>query len=472
MTSATPPKGPASSSLEKSTSRPEQPVDLPPDPAPARTPGAILRQAGFLSLSGLFATSALLLDANMVAPLGDEILAGLGLSAGIYGIFMALLFGLGSAAQILLSQSASSTAAAGFYRRLCYCLVVGIPLALILTLLFRFNIHFLVDWLATTSGIGFAAKRYLGWMVYGLPISFLAYLLSLSFDVRHQSQRQLWGFAIEVPLNIALNAILIYGLLGFEALGIMGAAIATLIAQSARLFYLLILTAMDLSKAGPWVGLSLPSMQERLLFNRLALPVSLNVGALILGSQAYQLLFAQLPYQAYAALALMAPWRSIANVLGRGIALSSTMACADLSLGSKSMQGAIASIMIVLKNMAPKLALGFLGISMLVCALSLHVSGTVRLHFLTLIPLACLLVFVRSLSVSFGAVLRAIDQPQWVMRIQLVLQWGAGLPLLLVLIVLFDLPLLLAFGVLVGEETLRLALLYRRFRSLRNAQLA
>ncbi len=425
---------------------------------------SILAQAAYFALSGLLATSAVLIDANMVAPLGDEILAGLGLSAGIYGLFMALLFGLGSAAQILLSQSAGGDAQVTFYRRLAYCLIVGLGLCVILVLLFRFNINFLVDWLATTSGVGFAAKRYLSILLYGLPISFAAYLLSLSFDVRKQSSKELWGFAIEIPLNLVLNAILIYGLFGFAARGIEGAAIATLCAQGARLIYLVWITQQDLSKTSQWSRLSWPSQQERSLFHQLMVPIAINVAALIAGAQAYNLLFAQLPYQEFAALALLVPWLSIANVLGRGLSLSATVSSAGLKPYSPSLREALSQIFAALRDFAPKLSLGFLLVTMLVCALSLHVSGGVRLHFLTLIPLAFILVFIRTISVTLGAVLRVIDRPQWVLRVQLGLQWGLGLPILLLLTLMFELPLVLALSILVAEEGIRLLVLAKRLQ--------
>ena len=68
-----------------------------------------LRLASLLSLSGLFATSALIIDANMVAPIGPETLAGLGLASTLYAMFMALLFGFGSAVQIALSRLAGAS---------------------------------------------------------------------------------------------------------------------------------------------------------------------------------------------------------------------------------------------------------------------------------------------------------------------------------------------------------------------------
>ncbi len=428
-----------------------------------RAAPSILRLAGYLSLSGLFATSAILVDANMVAPIGDETLAGLGLAASLYGLFMALLFGLGSAAQILLTQSHGSGHAGQFYQRLLRLIVLGLGLSVVLVLLFRFNINFLVDLLATTSGIGFAAKRYLNLMVYGLPLAYAAYLLSLSFDVKRQSKRELRGFALEIPLNLILNCLLIYGWLGAPELGIKGAAIATLISQGVRLVYLIALVLKDYAAQQP------PTDDIATLPRSILLPVTLNVAALIVGAQAYQLLFSQMPYLAFAALALMMPWLAISNVLGRAVALSATISCADLSAGSPALRQAVSSVLEVLKQLAPKIALFFLGVTLLVGGLSWHISGWVRLEFLTLVPFAALLVLVRTISVTIGAMLRAVDRPRWVFWVQVGWQWGFGLPLLGLLVWLYELPLLVAFTVLIVEESLRLGMLAWRLRGLRQS---
>ncbi|WP_316863429.1 MATE family efflux transporter [uncultured Cohaesibacter sp.] len=446
-------------------------------PVPINTPSAnlpidrgapsILRLAGFLSMSGLLSTSAILVDANMVGPIGDETLAGLGLCAGLYGVFMALLFGLGSAAQILLTRAFGAGQKELFSKRLLAILAIGLALSVILVLLFRFNINFLVDRLATTSGIGYAAKRYLALMVYAPPLSFAAYLLTISFDVRRQAMRELRGYGIELPLNLILNALLIYGWFGAPELGIRGAAIATLISQGARLCYLVVLTLKDLNRRSAEFPASPPqsdALSDEILPRSVVLPVTLNVAALIVGAQAYQLLFAQMPYLSFAALALMAPWISIANVVGRAIAMSATLSSADLERGSETLANAIRSILAALRILAPRLTLLFIGVTLLVDLFSWHISDPVRINFLTLVPFGAMLVLVRTLSVTIGAVLRAVDNPKWVFAVQVGLQWCFGVPLLLLMIQVFDLPLLAAYSILIAEEALRLGIMWQRLR--------
>ncbi len=87
-----------------------------------------------------------------------------------------------------------------------------------------------------------------------------------------------------------------------------------------------------------------------------------------------------------------------------------------------------------------------------------------------LIPLAALLVLVRTVSVTITAILRATDRPKWVFWMQLGLQWGFGLPLLLALVLIFELPIYAAFAILLCEETLRLIIMAARLRGLLTSQ--
>ena len=462
------------------------PVSAQPKPQPVlldRETPSILKLAGFLSLSGLFSTSAILIDANMVGPIGDETLAGLGLCAGLYGVFMALLFGLGSGAQILLTRAFGAGDMRLYYQRLMRMLALGLGLSVILVLLFRFNINFLVDWLATTSGIGFAAKRYLELMVYAPPLGFAAYLLTISFDVRRQAPRELRGFAIELPLNVILNALLIYGWLGAPELGIKGAAIATLISQGARLVYLVVLTITDIravwaqapkrpSNGDSFQTIAGKEEHKDILPRSVLLPVMLNVAALIVGAQAYQLLFAQQPYLTFAALALMTPWLSVANVLGRAVAMSATLTCADLAPGSADLHKAIASVLKALRLLAPRVALIFVGVTLLADALSWHISDWVRINFLLLIPYGGVLVLIRTVSVTIGAMLRATDRPKWVFWVQVGLQWGFGVPVLLICTYVFELSLYIVYGILIAEEALRLGIMWLRLKRLMAPQMS
>ncbi|MBL4784768.1 MAG: MATE family efflux transporter [Cohaesibacteraceae bacterium] len=425
---------------------------------------SMARLAASLSLSGLFAASAILIDSNMVAPLGKDALAAMGLSAGLFGAFMAALFGLGTGAQILLAEAAGRGKRQIFAQRLWFMFALGLSLALILSLLLKLLLPFLIQWLAPTRTIAILTNDYLGLLVYSLPIVFCCYLLSICFDAQRKPARELMGFAFELPANIALNALLIYGLHGFPELGLKGAAIATLVAQSGRLAWLMTLVLLDerVTARGYYVA----SRAEYRNMGKLLWPVSLNVAILILGAQFYQLIFSQLPVTAFAAIALVAPWLTLANVIGRGVAQSATISCASLLDNPTALARTFAPVEHITKVTSIALAVALLVILSIVYGLSSHIPREVRPTFLWLVPLSAILVYVRTGAVSLGNVLRAVDKPGWVFKIQIGLQWGFALPIVFAGVVIFDLAPFWAVSVLVLEETIRLAFLRHRFRKL------
>ena len=72
----------------------------------------------------------------------------------------------------------------------------------------------------------------------------------------------------------------------------------------------------------------------------------------------------------------------------------------------------IDAILTALRLLAPRLALLFVGVTLLVAGLSWHISGAVRINFLMLVPLAGLLVLIRTASVTLGAVLARVRLAQ------------------------------------------------------------
>jgi Na+-driven multidrug efflux pump len=408
-----------------------------------------LKLSGYLSLSGLFATSSIIIDANMVAPLGPEALAALGLASSLFAVFMAPLFGLGTAAQMRLSSLAKKQDDTDFTTTAQHFLIVGLIIAIVLVPVFYFNLNTLLNLLARTSGIQFASTDYLQILIFALPLQIINFILGSTLSVRQRMREELRGFYIEVPLNILLNALLIYGLFGAPKLGIAGAAIATICAGIARMAYLVWVVKDDIIK-----GLAGKRLEFQTSFKPSDRLIMFNITALILGAQAYMLLFAQYPYLWFAALALLFPWLSVTNVFGRGNGLAAAITAIDQNarLNAEKTKHVLSDT----NQNALWLSLAFLVLGVCVILLSFHVYGAVRLNAIWLLPVLALLVYLRFRSVTIAALLRASGEGAWVARFQILLQWGIALPLLVLLTLAFDLPLQSALALLLSEEGLRL----------------
>ena len=167
-----------------------------------------------VTLQNLLASSFTLIDTMMIGKLGDTPLAAVGM-AGKWTWFLTIVFfGFSSGASVFISQFYGAGDDAGM-RRTYGLMTVGTPDGIVRL--------FSSDEQAIALGASYLR-------IIALSYPFLALtrgggtLLQSTGDV----MIPFVGSLISVAVNITLNALLIFGLCGFPALGVQGAAIASL----------------------------------------------------------------------------------------------------------------------------------------------------------------------------------------------------------------------------------------------------
>lgn len=181
-----------------------------------------------VTLQNLLASSFTLIDTMMIGKLGDTPLAAVGM-AGKWTWFLTIVFfGFSSGASVFISQFYGAGDDAGM-RRTYGLMTVGTQAAALLfmlaALLFPDGIVRLFSSDEQAIALGASYLR-----IIALSYPFLALtrgggtLLQSTGDV----MIPFVGSLISVAVNITLNALLIFGLCGFPALGVQGAAIASL----------------------------------------------------------------------------------------------------------------------------------------------------------------------------------------------------------------------------------------------------
>lgn len=188
--------------------------------------GKVIRLALPIML-GMFSQSMLnLVDAALVGHLGEVALAGVGV--GGYAMFMlsAVVFGLSSSVQ---SQTAHRVGAG--HTRIAHPLksglVIGFAVALPLTLWAWWQAPLLISLISQADDVQAVAVGYFRWRV----VSLLAIALTLCFrgywNGRQQTHLYLRIIVAVHLLNVAVSAVLIYGLAGLPAMGSSGAGAGT-----------------------------------------------------------------------------------------------------------------------------------------------------------------------------------------------------------------------------------------------------
>ena len=182
-----------------------------------------------VTLQNLLASSFTLVDTLMIGALGDMPLAAVGM-AGKWTWFLTIVFfGFSSGASVFISQYHGADDTAGI-RRTYGLMTVGTQAAsalfMLVGLLFPEAVVRLFSSDAEAVALGASYLR-----IIAISYPFLA--LARGGGTLLQSTGSVMipfvGSLVSVAVNITLNALLIFGLCGFPAMGVQGAAIASLV---------------------------------------------------------------------------------------------------------------------------------------------------------------------------------------------------------------------------------------------------
>lgn len=188
-----------------------------------------------------------MLDNIMVGRLGTEAMSGVSIVNQFTFIFNLLVFGAVSAAGIFTAQYHGNGDTDGvrhtFRLKFLICLLAGV---LGTVLFFLLGEDFIGLFLHTSEGEGDLALTlslgmdYLTVLLVGLLPYAMSQLYASTMRETGDAFIPMMASIFAVATNFIFNLLLIFGFLGFPALGVVGAAIATVISRFVELLFLLI----------------------------------------------------------------------------------------------------------------------------------------------------------------------------------------------------------------------------------------
>lgn len=237
-----------------------------------------------------------MLDNVMIGSLGTEATSGVSIVNQLLFVFSMVIFGAGAAIGIFTSQYHGAGDVLGvrytFRMKIYVSLVITLLTATFLLAFDGEAISLFLHETDSTANIAKAlglGKEYLRVMLIGL----LPYALSQAYasTLRESGEVKLplYSGICAIICNISLNFILIFGLFGFPAMGVVGAAIATVISRFAELFvlayfvhrrrerYTFIIGAYSSPKIPPSLLLNILKRGFPLLFNELIWSLAMTV---------------------------------------------------------------------------------------------------------------------------------------------------------------------------------------------------
>lgn len=188
-----------------------------------------------------------LLDNIMVGRLGTEAMSGVSIVNQFIFIFNLLIFGAVSAAGIFTAQYHGLGDTEGVRATFRFKFLINLLAASLCVIAFTvFDDELISMFLHTSEATGDVAmtlaegKNYLSVMLFGLIPYAISQVYASTMRETEHTVVPMVASVVAVLTNLVLNAILIFGMLGAPALGVKGAAIATVISRFAELGVLLV----------------------------------------------------------------------------------------------------------------------------------------------------------------------------------------------------------------------------------------
>lgn len=428
----------------------------------------LIRIALPVTLQCLLQSSFSVVDQIMTGQLGSISIAGIGLASKFTSLFSVVIAAVSTAAGIMIAQYLGKKDE----REVGRSFFTNLLLALVLTFIFLFlclgfsrNIMGLYTEDGKTQA---AAAAYL--KIYSLSFLPLTVNMLLSAFLRCAGAAAipLYTSIAAAVINTGLNYVMIFGRLGFPAMGIKGAAWASVIAQVLGCLLLYILF-VGMYKKKEWkLSFSLFVQKESWKqYAGIILPILVCEFFWSLGENVYAGIYGHIGTEATAAMTLTNPVQAI--TIG---ALTGVSQAAGIMIGKLLGAGEYEKAYRDAKKM---MLYGLLGSLILSAGIGLlagyyvkifHVEESVRLSAKSLLLVYALISPVKVQNMILGGgIIRSGGKTRYVMVIDLIGTWGIGVPLGLISAFVLKMPVAAVYFMLSLEECVRFAIslaVYRR----------
>lgn len=191
-----------------------------------------LRIAIPVTLQSLIAASLNTLDTFMITKLGTEVIAGVGLANQVFFFFSFFLFGLNTGSSILFSQFFGKSD----FKSVKKTMIVSLKYSLVIGLLFHiaaftFPTQIISLFISSDPLVIDAGAKYLTWVSSSYIVTAFSFAFGVAMRSTGNPRTPLIVSIISFFANAFFNYCFIFGKFGMPALGVVGAAVGTIIAR-------------------------------------------------------------------------------------------------------------------------------------------------------------------------------------------------------------------------------------------------
>lgn len=418
------------------------------------------------ALQSMLQSSFSMVDQIMIGQLGEISVAGVGIAGKFVSIYSVVVSAVGAVAGIMISQFLGQKKDAEVRRSFFTNLLLAAVLAALFTAVCALFPETVMRAYTKDAATRQAAAEYLRYISGTfLPLAG-ATLLSTAFRCVEKARLPLYASIVSALTNTALNYILIFGKLGLPALGVAGAATATVVSQFVNVLLMLLMAGRCCPVPKAKSGRSLASGRYWQQYFAILLPLLFCEVSWSLGENVYAAIYGHMGTDSSAAITLINPVQGL--VVGALCGLSQAAGViVGKQLGSGDRDGAYRSgRRLLVYGTAGALLLS--AVVVLLCGAYVNIyrvdAAVKGMTQRVLLAYALVAPFKVLNMILGGGILRSGGRTKYVMVIDIAGTWCLGVPLGLLSAFVWKLPISCVYFILSLEECFRFGVSLAVFR--------
>lgn len=421
-----------------------------------------------IALQNLISTSLNLVDTLMVGSLGETALSAVGLSNQLFFIHMGLMFGLSSGAAAFMSQFWGAKNLPGIRKVIGFTATISLGIAMLFFIPAMFFPGAALRVFTNIPDAIETGKNYMRIASFCVLIIAVTMPFNAALRATQQTRIPLVISTVAFSTNTLLNYLLIFGKLGLPALGVVGAAIATVTARLLELLllYLVVFKGRNVIGAAfsEFIGWG-KALAQRVWST--SLPVTVNETLWALGMATYSAFYGRMGVTEFAAIQAARTIESmfIMAIFSMGDALL-ILVGQQIGMGKMDYAFALAKRLIRI-GMFIGLISGILLIIMSPFLVNLFNFTSKGRHYtrLILIIFGSVMWLVVYGGIHITGTLRCGGDTRFAMMLEVGSVWGVGVPLVFTGVFLLKLPIYYVVMMAQAAEVVKGIACRRRFYS-------
>lgn len=273
-----------------------------------------------IAMQQLLVSCAQLVDTAMVTRLGNVVVSSVGVSSRWIFLMNLFYFGISSGSATMIAQFWGAKNKENIKKSYGNALIFGVGVAIVFNCLMFFIPELLIRVFSSEQAVIDTAAQYMRIVAFMGIFSAFNQITCTALRATERVNPPLITSIAAVAINSVLNYILIYGKLGMPAMGIRGAALATLISTICQsvLLFIVVRKSKEIfnDPIKDFFKLNLKFIKR---FSVVCLPVVLNEAMWAIGTNIYSMVYARQGSEAYAGYTIFSSIEQVAFVFFVGI---------------------------------------------------------------------------------------------------------------------------------------------------------